>query len=134
MLILIGIAVLGAIAQMIWRGRRVTTQGQRWAASSRADKILKAWATDTGAALIENDQRIIAKGPYFGRADAEHFVYRITAVYRGGQVKSGWVLCGSQLSAKPADQVEVSWDEQKAHLPGFPVIGTETKDQNDDLK
>ena len=89
---------------------------------TKSAKMLEEWARANGFRLLAKEYRWFAKGPFFWRSGKNHAVYRITVQDRLGQVHHGWARCGGWFLGIWTNQVEVRWDEQPTHRPGFPVI------------
>ena len=89
---------------------------------SRSAKMLEEWARANGFRLLEKEYRWFTKGPFFWRSGKNQTVYRITVQDSQGQVHRGWARCGGWFMGLWSNQVDVRWDEQPRHQPGFPVV------------
>jgi hypothetical protein len=86
---------------------------------NRSAAILQKWADDNGYQILEKEFRHFFKGPFFLTASKNQSVYRVTVLDKGGQERSGWVVCGGWWLGMLSDHVKVRWDEvtQPAQSP-----------------
>jgi hypothetical protein len=77
----------------------------------RAANLLSEWATRNGYRIVESERRNILKGPFFWTSSNNQIIYRVTVQDSYGNVRRGWVRCGSYLWGAWQSQVDVRWDE-----------------------
>jgi hypothetical protein len=94
--------ILGALTILIF--------GLRWH-FARSAAILQKWADENGYEILEKSYRYFFRGPFFFRTTKEQTVYRVTVRDKAGQVRTGWVACGSWWWGLWSDQAKVRWDE-----------------------
>lgn len=78
---------------------------------SRAGRILEHWAQDNGYEILASEHRWFRRGPFFWWTGKGQEVYYVTIRTPDGQLRQGWVRCGSWLLGVLQDQAEVRWDE-----------------------
>jgi hypothetical protein len=88
---------------------------------SRSQSLIRAWADENGYRLIDYQYRWIARGPFFWTTSKSQTVYRLTVEDERGNVRSGWVRCGSWIGGLWSRRVDVRWDDAP-HRPGFDVV------------
>lgn len=77
----------------------------------RSAEILQKWADDNGFEILEKSSRTFLTGPFFFRASHKQTVYRVTVGTKTGEVRTGWVACGSYWWGLCLNQAQVRWDE-----------------------
>ncbi len=87
-----------------------TIFGFRWH-FARSAAILQKWAVENGYEILEKSYRLLFKGPFFFRTTEHQTVYRVTVRDKAGNVRTGWVACGSWWWGLLSDQAQVRWDE-----------------------
>jgi hypothetical protein len=93
------LAVIGfAVAMAIWR-------------YMRSDQILSHWAQDNGYEIVSSERRWLRRGPYFFWTSEGQDVYYVTVRTPDGQLRRGWVRCGSWFCGVLSNAAEVQWDE-----------------------
>ena len=78
---------------------------------TRSKTLLKRWAKENGYEFTHVEHRMFRKGPFVFSSRGQS-VYRVEVRDEQGQVRKGWVRCGSWWAGVLGDQVEVRWDEQ----------------------
>ena len=76
-----------------------------------AQNVLETWARDNGYEIIDSEYRHLMKGPFFLRSGKGHAVYHVTVRDRDGNIRRGYVRCGSWLAGLLSDHVTVEWEE-----------------------
>ena len=79
--------------------------------TARADTILENWALRSGYRVVSRNYAWFFKGPFFWTSNRNQVVFRITAQDQSGNMRSGWVRCGSWWGGILSDDAEVRWDE-----------------------
>ena len=99
----------------------------------RGYHILETWAEAGGYQILNFERRYLRLGPFFFGTSKGQVVYRVTVQDQQGQIRRGYVRCGSYLLGVWSDQAEVRWDDKPPHQPGFPVImnGPDDRDKYD---
>ena len=77
----------------------------------RARDLLEGWAEENGYEILESEQRLFRRGPYFwsGRGQV---IYRVSVRDSAGVERLGWVRCGSWFAGVLSDKFEHKWDEE----------------------
>jgi len=92
----ISIIAISILVLTLWRGRR----------------ILESWAEDNNYRLLSSEIRWLHKGPFLNWSTSKNqVVYHVTVETFDGEIKHGWVKCGSLWLGVLQDKVEVRWDE-----------------------
>ncbi len=86
---------------------------------ARSSSILRRWADENGYEILEKSYRHFFRGPFFFRTTKEQTVYRVTVRDKAGNVRTGWVACGSWWLGLWSNQARVRWDE-----PPQPAVST----------
>jgi hypothetical protein len=76
----------------------------------RAASLLSEWAERECLHLVSREQRWLRQGPFFWTSSNWQAIYRVTARDRAGNLRQGWVRCGSWLFGVLSQDVEVRWD------------------------
>ncbi|MHC4743692.1 MAG: hypothetical protein ACYS8Z_17385 [Planctomycetota bacterium] len=97
-LMLVATFVIFAVAMTIWT-------------FSRSREILEQWARENGHQLLESNFRWLRKGPFFFTSSKNQMVYYVKVKTPNGQIKTGWVRCGSFFWGILKEKAEVRWDE-----------------------
>jgi hypothetical protein len=77
---------------------------------SRSRYLLTEWAYQNGYELLTAQLRPFRKGPFWWSSRGQT-VYRVEARDQQGNIRTGWVRCGSGLLGVLANVVEVKWDD-----------------------
>lgn len=91
----------------------IATTVHYWMAR-RARVMLKKWAEENGYEVGSAEYRAFRKGPYFMKSSNNQAVLKIIVADEDGNVKSGWVCCGSWLGGVLVDKINVTWDDKPA--------------------
>jgi hypothetical protein len=83
----------------------------RWFYRKSAE-LLQSWAQKNGYHIIEQEQRSIARGPFFWSASSSQAVFRVKVQDPSGYPRSGWVRVGNWWSGLLSDEVDVRWDDE----------------------
>lgn len=78
---------------------------------SRSRTVLEQWADQSGYEILHSEYRNFARGPYFWTTSRGQTVYHVRVRDSAGNVRSGWVRCGSWFLGLMTDQAEVRWDD-----------------------
>lgn len=97
-LLLVATFVIFAVAMTIWT-------------FSRSREMLEQWARDNGHQLLEYKFRWLRKGPFFFTSSKNQMVYYVKVKIPDGQIKTGWVRCGSFWWGILTEKAEVRWEE-----------------------
>ena len=108
-LLLVVLLIAGAMAGLVFH-------------FSRAGTLLDRWAASNGFVILEREWRPLVRGPFFFTTSKGQEVYRVVVRDRVGTIRKGYVRCGGFLLGMLSDNVEVRWDAEPLHRPGFPVI------------
>jgi len=79
--------------------------------SSRSNTILDQWARDNGYQIISKEYRPFRRGPFFWSTGKSQTVYYVHVQDSRGNLRSGWVRCGSMFWGVMSDNAEVRWDQ-----------------------
>ena len=89
---------------------------------SRSKSLIDEWAAENGLRLIDYEYRWFVRGPFFWTTSKSQTVYRVTVEDSQGYIRKGWVRCGSWLAGLWSHRVDVRWDADPPHRPGFEVV------------
>jgi hypothetical protein len=89
---------------------------------SRASDLVERWAQRNRYRILDRELRPLRRGPFWWRTTKGQEVYRVTVQDAGGNVRSGYVRCGSWAFGVLSDRVDVAWDQEPTYQPGFPVV------------
>jgi len=90
--------ILGlVIASAVWRG-------------NRSRDLVERWARENGFRLLSAENCWFSNGPFFWTTSKSQVVFRVEVQDERGQVRSGWVRCGSLFGGLLSDQTEVRWE------------------------
>jgi hypothetical protein len=78
---------------------------------SRSKALLKQWASENGFELLHSEYRNFFKGPFFWTTSRGQTVYYVQVSDSAGNVRSGWVRCGSWWMGLMSDKTEVRWED-----------------------
>src|SRR5262245_59190883 len=78
---------------------------------ARSAAILQNWADEHGYEILQKSHRIFLRGPFFFRTTRHQTVYRVTVQDKSGDVRTGWVACGSWWFGLCSKEAKVIWDE-----------------------
>lgn len=81
-----------------------------------AAHLLDQWASDNQYRIIESDRRYMRKGPFTWTSSQSQIIYRITVQDPSGNIRHGWVRCGSYLLGAWQNAIDVRWADQSADL------------------
>ena len=98
LLMIIVIFVTFAILVVIWQ-------------FSAARKTLEQWANANNYEILSSEHRWLRMGPFWWSTSKSQQVYYVTIKTPDGQIRSGWVRCGSWFFGMLVDQADVRWDE-----------------------
>jgi hypothetical protein len=79
-------------------------------------QILEQWAADNNYRIIETDRRYLRKGPFTWTSSQSQIIYRVTVQDPQGNIRHGWVRCGSFILGAWQNDVDVRWENQPAGL------------------
>jgi hypothetical protein len=96
---------------------------------SRSRKILERWAERNGYRILQAQRRTFLRGPFFFYTAKGQEVFRVTVEDPQGQVRHGFVRCGSFWLGVLSDRADVRWDPAPPYQPGFPVVLPQRDDQ-----
>ena len=77
---------------------------------TRSQTILDQWADQNEFEILDADFRWFWRGPFFWRCSKGQTVYRITITDSDGEIRQGWVRCGSFWLGIWTDRADVKWD------------------------
>ena len=77
----------------------------------RAARLLSQWAASNGYRIIESERRKFFKGPFFWGSSNNQIIFRVTVQDAYGNIRRGWVRCGSYLLGAWNDEVDFRWDD-----------------------
>jgi hypothetical protein len=80
-----------------------------YAFSRRSSLVLEKWVSENGYQLLSAQLRLFRKGPYWWSSRSQS-VYRVEILDAEGNMRSGWVRCGSWWMGVFSDQVEAKLD------------------------
>jgi hypothetical protein len=89
---------------------------------ARSKSLIQEWADENGYRLLDYQYRWLVRGPFFWTTSKGQTVYRVTVEDARGNVRKGWVRCGSWLAGLWSHRIDVRWDEDTWHRPGFEVV------------
>jgi hypothetical protein len=78
----------------------------------RAGQMLTEWAARNGYRIIESRRLYIFRGPYFSMSSRAQIIYRVTVQDAQGNIRRGWVRCGSYFLGPWRDVVAVRWEDE----------------------
>jgi hypothetical protein len=76
----------------------------------RASTLLYDWAARNGYRIIESERRRYRKGPFFFTSSNQQVVFRVTVQDVYGNVRQGWVRCGSYNLGTWTNDVDFRFD------------------------
>ena len=79
-----------------------------------AAHLLDQWAADNQYRILESDRRYLRKGPFTWSSSQSQIIYRVTVQDSAGNIRHGWVRCGSYLLGAWQNVVDVRWEDQPA--------------------
>ena len=79
--------------------------------NSRSISVLENWARENNFDILEREQRLWFKGPFFWTTSRGQTVYHVTVRDNNGAVRSGWVRCGGWFLGLMSDHAEVRWEQ-----------------------
>ncbi len=77
---------------------------------SRSRSLLQRWAAENDYTILNSDYRYFSKGPFFWTSSKGQTVYHVTVRDHEGNVRNGWVRCGSWWLGLLSDKTEVRWE------------------------
>ncbi len=83
-----------------------------WWSFSRSRSLLKQWADENDYEILDSEYRIFRKGPFFWTSSRGQTVYYVKTRDKQGNMRSGWVRCGSWWWGLLADETEVRWEDE----------------------
>ena len=81
-----------------------------------AAQILEQWAANNHYRIIESDRRYLRKGPFTWTSSQSQIIYRVTVQDPSGNIRHGWVRCGSFILGAWQNAVDVRWEDRNADL------------------
>jgi hypothetical protein len=87
---------------------------QMWWHFSRSNSLLQAWAAEHGLRIVSQQYCWFRKGPYFWTSSRNQTVYHVTVEDEAGNIRRGYVRCGSWLLGLLSSEVDVRWDRPMA--------------------
>ncbi len=78
---------------------------------ARSRKLLKRWANNNNCEILQSDHRSLFRGPFFWTTTRGQAVYFVRIRDAAGNVRTGWVRCGSFWAGMLSDKTEVRWDD-----------------------
>lgn len=76
----------------------------------KAKRNVHEWAVRQGFTIIEMEQRLFQKGPFFWTSGKNQVVYYVVMKTPSGK-KGAYVRCGGFWSGLLSDSIEVKWDQ-----------------------
>ena len=76
---------------------------------ARAGRILERWARENCYRILSSRRCWFWQGPFFLRSSDDQAVFKITVADGPGQVRRGWVRCGSFWAGLLSNRAEVRW-------------------------
>jgi hypothetical protein len=80
----------------------------------RSRALLEDWAAANRYSLDEVERRPFRAGPFFWRRGKGHEVFHVVVRPADGAPRGAFVRTGSWLFGQFADEVTVSWDDERA--------------------
>jgi hypothetical protein len=80
---------------------------------SRSRSLLQQWASGNGYVILHREYRNVVKGPFFWTSSKGQTVYYVKIRDREGNVRTGWVRCGSWWLGLMSDKTEVRWENER---------------------
>jgi hypothetical protein len=77
---------------------------------SRARSLLEHWADERGFNILDSQYRYLRRGPFFWTTSKGQAVYFVRVRDRLGDLRTGYVRCGSWFLGLLSDKVEVRWE------------------------
>ena len=77
----------------------------------RSRDMLNNWARRHGLKMNSAGLCWFLRGPFTWSASTKLVVYRISAIDRDGESRSGWARCGRFWRGLFNDRVDICWDE-----------------------
>ena len=77
---------------------------------SRSRSLLEQWASENGYTILHREYRNLFRGPFFWTSSKTQTVYYVQVRDRDGNVRTGWVRCGSWWLGLMSDKTEVRWE------------------------
>ena len=81
-----------------------------WFEHSRAEVILKQWASESSLSLVSAEKRYMRTGPFFMNHYRGQFVFRVVVRYSNGKERGGWICVGGALGGVLSNKTKVIWD------------------------
>ena len=85
---------------------------------SRSRSLLDRWADQHGFEILHSEYRHFFQGPFFWTTFRGQTVYRVKVRDGSGQVRSGWVRCGSVFMGLLTDKAEARWEDENENENG----------------
>ena len=79
---------------------------------SRSRSLLEKWATENGYQILHSEYRNLFRGPFFWTSSKGQTVYYVRVRDGEGNVRTGWVRCGSWWFGLMSDKTEVRWENE----------------------
>jgi hypothetical protein len=76
----------------------------------RAASILENWAYNHRFRILSREYRYFFRGPFTWFSSKNQVVYYVTVENKNGEVRTGWVRCGSYFLGLWSDDVDVQWE------------------------
>jgi hypothetical protein len=77
---------------------------------SRSRSLLQRWAAENDYSILNSEYRYFSKGPFFWTSSKGQTVYYVTVRDHEGNIRTGWVRCGSWWLGLLSDKTEVRWE------------------------
>jgi hypothetical protein len=78
--------------------------------ASRSRSLLQRWAAENDYTILNSEYRYFSKGPFFWTSSKGQTVYYVSVRDHEGNVRNGWVRCGSWWLGVLSDKTEVRWE------------------------
>jgi len=76
----------------------------------RSRSLLQQWACENCYEILHSEYRNLFKGPFFWTTSKGQTVYYVKVRDPEGNVRTGWVRCGSWWLGLMSDKTEVRWE------------------------
>jgi hypothetical protein len=77
---------------------------------TRAQSVLEHWAGENGYDILSKERRWFG-GPFWWRKTNDQVVFYVTVRTSEGQIRRGWIRCGSWFLGILSNRADVEWDE-----------------------
>jgi len=98
MLLLVLLVVGVVVVSLVWTRDRSLT-------------ILNDWARENGFRILSSERRYLRRGPFWWRTGKGQEVFYVTVEEETGEIRSGYVRCGSYFAGLLSSRADVEWDD-----------------------